>query len=157
MKNDNSAFGVIQHLRDRISGEPAGSRLPSVRELMASLHVGPGTVQRAVAQLASEGVIEAQPGRGTFVAVRPVTSRPPDDFAWQSVALGPGRAASEALGELVAVPPPDKIALTAGYLPEDLEARSQLDAAMGRALRRPGVWGRIPLEGLETLAALVRP
>jgi DNA-binding transcriptional MocR family regulator len=151
MKEDNSASGVIQHLRDRIAGEPAGSRLPSVRDLMAALRVGPGTVQQAMAQLASEGVIEAQPGRGTFVAVRPAMSRPPDDFAWQSMALGPGRAASEALGELVAAPSPDKIALTAGYLPPDLEARSPLDAAMGRALRRPGIWGRIPLEGLETL------
>ena len=42
-------------------------QLPSVRVLAETLVVNPNTVARAYADLAREGVIETQPGRGVFI------------------------------------------------------------------------------------------
>ena len=65
-----------------------GARLPSVRELTARHQASPVTVAEAVRQLVAEGLIEARPGRGTFVAARAATSRRAPDLSWQTVALG---------------------------------------------------------------------
>lgn len=46
---------------------PAGSRLPSVRELAAEASVNPNTMQRALAQLESEGLLYTQRTSGRFV------------------------------------------------------------------------------------------
>ena len=46
--------------------EPGG-RMPSVRELAASLAVNPNTIQRAYRELEAEGCICSVPGRGSFV------------------------------------------------------------------------------------------
>jgi len=136
------------------AGGAAGSRLPSVRALMREFGVGPATVQHALDRLAHEGLLDAQPGRGTFVAgVKQDNAPPPADTAWQTVALGPGRAPAEALGALALVPAPHALALNAGYLPEDLQATAQLATATARALRHPGLWTRVPTEGLHALRA----
>ncbi len=45
-----------------------GDRLPSVREMSASLAVNPNTVQRAYRELEQEGYIYSVPGKGSFVA-----------------------------------------------------------------------------------------
>ncbi|MBM4423021.1 MAG: GntR family transcriptional regulator [Chloroflexi bacterium] len=42
-------------------------QLPTVRQLAADLRVNPNTIARAYAQLAEEGVISTQQGRGTYV------------------------------------------------------------------------------------------
>lgn len=47
-----------------------GDRLPSVREVVGQVTINPNTVQRAYRELEHEGVIEARPGLGTFVAAR---------------------------------------------------------------------------------------
>ena len=60
---------------------PPGGRLPSVRELAASLAINPNTIQRAYRELESEGVIFSVPGKGSFAS---------DD-------LSPQKAAIEAL------------------------------------------------------------
>lgn len=153
MEDDNSAGRVTQRLRALVSAAAPGDRLPSVRALIAQHLVSPVTVQRAVARLVSEGLIEARPGRGTFVASRGDTAAPSQDFGWQSMVLGTGRGSADALGELIALPPAGAIALSAGYLPPDLQAVPQLVAAAGRAVRRPGVWDRNPVEGNEALRA----
>lgn len=119
---------------------------------MARLRVSPATVQVALTQLASEGLIEARPGQGTFAAATEPERAPPD-FHWQSIALGAARGTAEALGELVALPPPGALSLSSGYLPEDLQPAAQLSAAMRRALGRPGVWDRVAIEGLAPLRA----
>ena len=49
---------------------PAGEKLPSVRELAASLTINPNTIQRAYRELESEGYICSLPGKGSFVAMR---------------------------------------------------------------------------------------
>ena len=47
---------------------PAGSRLPSVRELAMSLSINPNTIQRAYRELEQEGCIVSIPGKGSFVS-----------------------------------------------------------------------------------------
>lgn len=44
-----------------------GDKLPSVRELAASLKVNPNTLQRAYQELEREGITFTQRGMGTFV------------------------------------------------------------------------------------------
>lgn len=46
----------------------AGDQLPSVRALAERLVVNPNTIAKAYSELAREGMIEAQPGRGAFIA-----------------------------------------------------------------------------------------
>jgi DNA-binding transcriptional regulator YhcF (GntR family) len=55
---------------------PIGTRIPPVRTLAGFLRVNRNTVARAYAELEAEGVLEATPGRGTFIIWAP-PSRPP--------------------------------------------------------------------------------
>lgn len=52
-------------------------QLPTVRQLAVELRINPNTVARAYTQLADEGVISTQQGRGTYVLDHP----PPLDQA----------------------------------------------------------------------------
>ncbi|QAY71277.1 FadR/GntR family transcriptional regulator [Xylanimonas protaetiae] len=63
---------AFAYLRRRItSGEwPVGSRIPVETELMELLGVGKMTVREAVRSLASMGMLETLPGRGTYVRAR---------------------------------------------------------------------------------------
>lgn len=47
---------------------PAGSRLPSVRQLAMELSINPNTIQRAYMTLEQEGLIYPIKGKGNFVA-----------------------------------------------------------------------------------------
>jgi DNA-binding transcriptional MocR family regulator len=141
--------------------------MPSVRDLMARHRAGPVTVQRAVARLAEEGLVEPRPGRGTFVAERrPAAVRTaPPDLGWQALALGDGAPDSDALHRHLSLPPAGAISLSVGYPDESLQPTGLLAQAMARAARRPGSWARIPTEGIDRLRAwfalqaggLVRP
>jgi DNA-binding transcriptional MocR family regulator len=157
MPDDNAEARVTQALRTEAAGLAPGERLPSVRELMARHRVSPLTVQRAIARLAGEGLVDPRPGRGTFVAAPAAPHRAGDgaapDLSWQSVALGPRTAEESALQELLAVPPPAAIPLSSGYLEGDLQPLAALGAALGRAARRAAAWDRGPVEGREELRA----
>ena len=49
-------------------------KLPSVREMAASLAINPNTIQRAYRELENEGYVYTVTGKGTFVAkVSPIT------------------------------------------------------------------------------------
>jgi DNA-binding transcriptional MocR family regulator len=152
MLNDNAEARVIQDLRATAAAQSPGERLPSVRELMARHRASPVTVQRAVATLAAEGLLEPRPGRGTFVAPRAPAPAAPD-LSWQAVALGAGAVEADALHELLAVPAPGAIPLSSGYLALDLQPINLVGAALARAARRPGAWERGPVEGREELRA----
>jgi DNA-binding transcriptional MocR family regulator len=152
MERDNSTDRVTQHLRRLTTEQPPGSRLPSVRAIMRALQVSPVTVQHALDRLGHEGVLEARPGQGTFVAQPLATAPgPAADLGWQSVALGPARAAVAGLSSLCLVPPDRARALNAGYLPQELQPTALLATAAAQAVRRPGIWSRMPIEGLPGL------
>jgi DNA-binding transcriptional regulator YhcF (GntR family) len=51
---------------------PEGSRLPTARELAASLRIDPNTVRAIYGRLARAGYVTARQGSGTYVAPRPV-------------------------------------------------------------------------------------
>jgi DNA-binding transcriptional MocR family regulator len=152
MPDDNAGDRVIQALRTEALAAPPGERLPSVRELMARHRASPVTVQRAVATLAAEGIVEPRPGRGTFVADRPAAHAPPD-LSWQAVALGERAVDDSTLQELLALPPPGAIPLSSGYLATELQPIAAVGAALARAARRPGAWERGHVEGREELRA----
>ncbi len=61
---------LYDYFRSRIlsSALPAGSRLPSTRELSASLKIGRNTVAAVYEQLAAEGYIASRVGSGTVVS-----------------------------------------------------------------------------------------
>ena len=66
---------IYEQVRDRFheliisGGLPVGEKLPSVRELAASLTINPNTIQRAYRELEQEGYIVSVPGKGSFAAV----------------------------------------------------------------------------------------
>ncbi|GAB3825229.1 PLP-dependent aminotransferase family protein [Dactylosporangium cerinum] len=129
-----------------------GSRLPTVRELSARHQASPVTVTRAIRTLTAEGVLDAQPGRGTFVQRR-APAAGPQDLSWQSIALGARPPGEDAMQALLAVPRPGMIPLSSGYLEPDLQPVAVLGAALARAARQPASWGRGPVEGREDLRA----
>jgi GntR family transcriptional regulator len=53
---------------------PAGSRLPTIRQLAADLGLAPGTVARAYRELEGNGVIETRGRHGTFALAPRATS-----------------------------------------------------------------------------------
>src|SRR3954469_4426095 len=135
MTDCNTETRVIEDVRTAARALPPGSRLPSVRELMARHRASPVTVQRALARLAGEGLVVPRPGRGTFVAERAAppgaqaAPRPPD-LDWQAVALAarPPLHASW-LDQLLAAGPAGAIALTGGYLAPELQPLAALGSA----------------------------
>lgn len=143
---------VAVALRQLAGSLPENARLPSVRQLMREHGASPVTVQRAISQLAAEGLVVPRPGAGTFVARRaPLRDRAEPDLGWQEVALGGPRADSAALLELLAIPPGGALRLSSGYLDPALMPTAALAASLARAGRRPGAWERIPVEGVDTL------
>lgn len=60
---------IVQGVRDKIrSGRwTAGTKLPSTRELAEEYGVAAGTVQRALTELRTAGLIYSHQGRGSFI------------------------------------------------------------------------------------------
>lgn len=152
MNDGNATDRVIQDLRGLVAHADPGTRLPSVRELTARHHASPVTVAEAIRRLVAQGLIEARPGRGTFVSTRPDERHAPD-LSWQTVALGPSRPGEEEMRALLALPPAGAIPLSGGYLDADLQPVAALGAALTRAARQPASWQRGAVEGREDLRA----
>ena len=71
---------IAEQIRERVeSGSlTPGDRLPAIRDLAAALGVNRDTVALAYEELAAQGVVESQVGRGTFVrGLRPREAGPP--------------------------------------------------------------------------------
>ncbi|MGI3780508.1 MAG: GntR family transcriptional regulator [Janthinobacterium lividum] len=72
---------LYHQLKRWISGQiasghfPPGSRLPDEQQLSGSLGVSRGVVRQAMSELAFEGLVSKQQGRGTFVAEPKVEAR----------------------------------------------------------------------------------
>lgn len=47
-----------------------GQQMPAVRVISRELGVNPNTVQKAIARLTDDGVLQSHPGQGSFVAER---------------------------------------------------------------------------------------
>jgi GntR family transcriptional repressor for pyruvate dehydrogenase complex len=63
----NVVDAVVEQLQELVAGMSAGQRLPSERELMATLGVGRGSVREAMRTLTLMGLLEVRRGEGTFV------------------------------------------------------------------------------------------
>ena len=150
---------VVTSERNTIEGELRrliavglpGTQLPSVRELTRRHRASPVTVQRIVTRLEHEGLVDARPGHGTFVAER---REPTDsDLSWQTVALGARPLPGDGMSDLLGTVPSGVISLATGYPDASLWPVGLLTAAASRAARRPGVWGRSPVQGIDVLRA----
>lgn len=53
----------------------SGDRFPSVRAMSDALGVNPNTVQKAVSELTTQGLLDVHPGRGCFIANRESSSK----------------------------------------------------------------------------------
>jgi GntR family transcriptional regulator len=58
-----------------------GDQLPPVREVVTQITINPNTVHRAYRDLETEGLVEGQQGRGTFVRAVPVPATAPERLA----------------------------------------------------------------------------
>ena len=68
---------------------PAGSRLPSVRQLAMELSINPNTIQRAYMTLEQEGLIYPVRGKGNFVAeTTRIQEKSREDFRKEFVKKG---------------------------------------------------------------------
>lgn len=47
-------------------------KVPSERELMDEYYISRGTVRQAIDALTREGTLVKKPGKGTFVAIKPI-------------------------------------------------------------------------------------
>lgn len=82
-----------QAILDRVL--PADTRLPSSRELAASLQISRNTVLYAYEQLLAEGYVEARAGSGTYV-----TDTVPDTLSMPASVRAPRKAAASAPARL---------------------------------------------------------
>ncbi|MFD9790659.1 PLP-dependent aminotransferase family protein [Streptomyces sp. NPDC059070] len=159
MQERSSVAELANSLRDELDRYSVGGKLPSSRALVERYRVSPVTVSRALAQLAAEGLVVTRPGAGVFRAEPRAAAARPGDTSWQEVALSADAAtelvprAVDASGVLVtlAVPPPEVIEFSGGYLAPALQPERAMAAALARAGRRPGAWGRPPADGLAEL------
>lgn len=149
---------LAKTLKAELDRYSLGGKLPSSRALVERYRVSPVTVTRALAQLAAEGLVVTRPGAGAFRAETPAPTAT-GDTSWQELALSADAAtelvprAVDASGVLVtlAAPPPGVVEFNGGYLHPSLQPERALSAALARAGRRPGAWGRPPTDGLTEL------
>ncbi|WP_210730243.1 PLP-dependent aminotransferase family protein [Streptomyces sp. S816] len=159
MQERSSVGELVEQLRRELNRYSPGGKLPSSRALVERFRVSPVTVSRALAQLAAEGLVVTRPGAGAFRARPRTPEAPAGDTSWQEVALSADGAADlvprtvDATGVTVslAAPPPGVLEFNGGYPHPSLQPERAMAAALARAGRRPGAWGRPPLEGLPEL------
>lgn len=67
---------LVQQVKEalRLGLLDVGDQLPTVREVVSELAINPNTVAKAYRELEREGLVDARPGRGTFVSSTLVAS-----------------------------------------------------------------------------------
>ncbi|MEU1404333.1 PLP-dependent aminotransferase family protein [Streptomyces sp. NPDC005728] len=159
MHERSSVSELAEQLRRELDRYSPGGKLPSSRALVDRFRVSPVTVSRALGQLAAEGLVVTRPGAGAFRARPRPAAAPAGDTSWQEVVLSADGADDlvprtvDASGVTVSLttPPPGVLEFNGGYLHPSLQPERAMAAALARAGRRPGAWGRPPLEGLPEL------
>jgi GntR family transcriptional regulator len=60
---------IVQQVKEalRLGLLDVGDQLPTVREVVAATAINPNTVAKAYRELERDGLVEATPGRGTFI------------------------------------------------------------------------------------------
>ncbi|MBF9133439.1 GntR family transcriptional regulator [Plantactinospora sp. S1510] len=88
----------------RVGALHPGDRLPTVKEASAQLAINPNTVLKAYRELERSGLVEAHPGRGTFVRAGVAAPAVPDHpvlrdelVAWVARARTAGLTADDVL------------------------------------------------------------
>ncbi|MBW8767081.1 MAG: PLP-dependent aminotransferase family protein [Geodermatophilales bacterium] len=147
--NDGSRTRLAAELRSWIANAPPGARLPSTRALVAQHQVSPVTVQKALRDLASKGLIDSRPGVGTFV--RAVRTARLSDYGWQTAALRSPQSRIQAVSTAMRNVPNDVIALHAGYPDRELLPERLVRSALTRAARGDTALSRPPVAGLPEL------
>lgn len=134
-----------------LAAAPAGAQLPSTRSLVTEFQVSPVTVQKALRSLALQGAIDTRPGVGTFA--RETHATHPNDYGWQTTALGSSPHRVPGLATALRTAPNDVIALHAGFPDRELLPERAVRAAIIRAARGQAAVSRPPTAGLPDLQA----
>ncbi|MFT4126912.1 MAG: PLP-dependent aminotransferase family protein [Gordonia sp. (in: high G+C Gram-positive bacteria)] len=151
--SDDSSARIAGHLRALAAAGAPGQKLPSTRALAARFGAGPVTVQRALARLVAEGIVETRSGSGTFIALRDAVPAIAD-VTWQTAVLGPDRVGRALVGSSMRTIPPDTIAMHSGYPSDDLLPTTLVRSAFATAVRSAterGAFERPPTAGLPAL------
>ncbi|MEV6278026.1 PLP-dependent aminotransferase family protein [Nocardia sp. NPDC051832] len=148
MFNDSSSR-LADGIRAWIGTAAPGARLPSTRHLVAEYAASPVTVQKAIRALAAEGLIECRPGVGNFV--RTPRSARPQDYGWQTAALGSPRGTSPGSAAALRTAPPGAQELHSGYPEAELLPGRLVRAALVRAARGASATSRSTSAGLPDL------
>lgn len=138
-------------MRTWITSAAPGAQLPSTRALVSQYAVSPVTVQKALRMLTAQGLVESRPGAGTFVRAQRVAR--PNDYGWQTAALGAPRSNLPSLSTAMRIVPDDVIPLHAGYPDPELLPDRLVRAAFARAARREAAVTRSPAAGIPELQA----
>lgn len=130
-----------------------GEKLPGARDLATEFHASAGTISSALASLSALGLVQTEPGRGTFVSGRTVMAEP--DFAWQSQALGRTRVDAERASRVGAYGSSDHIQLSWGYLAPEMLPNEELRRIGSRAAKSVRAWTMTPPAGAADLRRLL--
>lgn len=147
--SNSSSDRIVSALREWIAAASAGAQLPSTRQLVAEFEASPVTVQKALRTLIGQGVIESRPGVGTFV--RATRTARPNDYGWQTAALGSRQYRIPNSSSALRTAPNDVIALHSGYPDKELLPERLVRAAFTRAARSEAAVSRPPTAGLPEL------
>ncbi|MGH3357362.1 MAG: PLP-dependent aminotransferase family protein [Nocardioidaceae bacterium] len=148
MSNDSSTR-IVAGLREWIAAASPGAKLPATRALVAQYGASPVTVQKALRVLSSQGMIESRPGAGTFV--RAIRVARPNDYGWQTAALGTPQNRMSGRSTALRTTANDVIALHAGYPDRALLPERLVRTAFTRASRSDAAVNRPPAAGLPEL------
>ncbi|WP_236238831.1 PLP-dependent aminotransferase family protein [Streptomyces sp. CC228A] len=148
---DDSSGRITAGLKEWIATAAPGARLPSTRALVAQYGASPVTVQKALRALAAQGMVETRPGVGTFA--RTVRVARPNDYGWQTAALGSPQHRVPQLSAALRSVPNDVIALHSGYPDRELLPERLVRTAFARSSRSAAAVSRPPSAGLPELQA----
>ncbi|MFE4467305.1 PLP-dependent aminotransferase family protein [Leifsonia sp. NPDC056824] len=164
--NNDSTGGTSAAVRiaDALAREflplPAGTRLPSQRDLVTRYQASATTVAQALVILAHSGLVESRPGAGSFRAQHFPHERV-GNYDWQETALNfsesesgigvPRRLMGADLAGAMRDHGPDVVDLSSGYLHPNLQPLRLLTTAMSRVAKRRDVWERPAIGGVPAL------